>query len=132
MLLLLWSQVWKFTTRLDLIRTSWSSTYLSIAFPNVFSATKCSITKTFLIWGLCENIFRLFWLFMFCCLFRNVSGCFVIKKSNVVWRWICCLFILKWVIDGELMYWVNCVIGFIFGSLNYVNSVSSLSHYKWC
>ena len=21
----------------------------------------------------------------------------------------------EWVIDGELMYWVSCVIGFIFG-----------------
>jgi len=28
--------------------------------------------------------------------------------------------------NGELMYWVNCVIGFIFGSLNYVNSMSTL------
>ena len=25
-------------------------------------------------------------------------------------------FFFEWVIDGELMYWVNCVIGFIFGS----------------
>ena len=38
-------------------------------------------------------------------------------------------FFLEWVIDGELMYWVSCVIGFIFGSYNYVNSVSSLSYY---
>ena len=29
---------------------------------------------------------------------------------------VCFFFFFEWVIDGELMYWVSCVIGFIFGS----------------
>ena len=44
--------------------TSWSSTYISIFFPSVFPANKCSMTRTLEIWCfvLCTRIFSSFFI----------------------------------------------------------------------
>ena len=62
--------------------TSWSSTYISIFF-QVFSQQTNAVWQghyKFDVLFFVLEYFHLFLLFMFCCLFGNVSGCFVIKK----------------------------------------------------
>ena len=60
--------------------------------------------------------YHLYSLFMFCYLSSKYCiRVFCNKKVKLyVWLWICCLIFLKWVIDVELMYRLNCVIGFYF------------------